>query len=254
MYRKLKILLMLFVVVIAGGCAGVRKGGKSAAATVPAALDYGMVVNDVGLSNITGKGFIIKKGRIELEGTALDGSFGFNARMNSKGNLVASVKGPLGIEAVRLIIVDNDVCVVDRIGKVAYVGKKSSFMEKNSLPEGILETLFGDISVLKPWKSDTLIGRELVIREEGENYKRETGISLDEMKVCREWYSFGQEDAGILFNYNDFRNSEGNKYASEIVINEQQRKITIKISIDDIEIGYDGDIPFTVPSYRRRSI
>jgi len=254
MHGKLKILLLLFVVVTAAGCAGVRKAIKPTATTMPAALDYDMVINDVGVNNITEKGFIIRKGRLELEGTGLDGSYGFNARLNSKGNLVASVKGPMGLEVVRIIIVDNDVCIVDRMGKVAYVGKKSSFMEKNGFPEGMIKTLFGDISVSKPWKSDTLINRELVISEVRENYTKETGISIDEMKVCMERYSFGQEDEEVLFNYGSFRTSEDNKYASEIVIIERQRKILIRLTIEDIEVGFEEDIPFAVPSYRRKSI
>jgi hypothetical protein len=51
-----------------------------------------------------------------------------------------------------------------------------------------------------------------------------------------------------------FRFSEGNKYASEIMISENQRKVSIRIKIEEIEIGYEEIIPFTIPPYERKAI
>jgi hypothetical protein len=254
MHGKIRILVLLSVVVLSGGCSALRKRPASPAAALPAGMDYYALVNAVENSNITGKGFIIRKGRIELEGTEFDGSYGFNARMNNEGDFLASVRGPLGIELIRLIISGDDICLIDRLGKIAYIGKKSAYIEKNGLPGDLLKSIFGDIAVSTPWQGDTITERGLVIKEENENYTRETLICIEEMKVCSERYSLSRANAGIMFNYDEFRLSEGNKYASEIVIREGMRNLLIRIRLDDVVIGYEGDIPLTIPPYTRRTI
>jgi uncharacterized protein YceK len=197
MFRKIKILSILFIIIVTGGCASLRKRAASGKALIPTEMDYNLIVDDVNGWNITGKGFIIRKGRIELEGTGIDGSYSFNAKLNNSGDFMASVKGPLGIELIRLIIVGDDMCLIDRIEKASYVGKKSSLLLRNEMPNDLLKVLFGDITVRNPWKNDTLTGRELIINEEKENYTRETGICIDEMKVCSVRYRFNKDNADI---------------------------------------------------------
>lgn len=239
---------------IAGGCAAIGKKPTTIKNPIVTSLNYNMVMNEVRELNITDNGFIIKKGRIEIEGTGVDGNYGFNARMNTKGDFMASVKGPLGIEMLKLIIVGDDICMTDRIGKTNYIGKKNVFREKNSLPDNFVNIVFGDIAVYETWEIDTVIDNKLIINEVNEDFDLKTGICLNEMKVCSEKCYLRKRDTDILLNFNNFRLSSGNKYASEIVIREGIGNMKITIRIEDMAIGFEGNLNFATPPYKRKPI
>jgi hypothetical protein len=57
-----------------------------------------------------------------------------HARLNAKGDFYASVRGPLGIELARILMVGNEVAAIDRFNRKIYVGKKDAVMKKNGLP------------------------------------------------------------------------------------------------------------------------
>ena len=101
MRKEIKIIIVLTLVMFMSGCAAFRKGKDTGMVTGDVAVDYSTVAATVMNNNITDRGFEIRRGSIELEGTEIEGKFGLHARMNSKGDFYASVRGPLGIELVR---------------------------------------------------------------------------------------------------------------------------------------------------------
>ena len=94
------IIAVLLVVLVISGCAGGKKRRTSEGAG-PEETSYENVLQRVAENNIVTGGFIIQKGSIELKGTPVEGEFGFNAKLNSLGDIVPSVRGPLGIELSR---------------------------------------------------------------------------------------------------------------------------------------------------------
>ncbi len=55
------------------------------------------------------------------------------------------MKGPLGIELIRLIAVGNDIAAISRLERIVYVGKKDAVMKKNGMPEDFIKIIFGDL-------------------------------------------------------------------------------------------------------------
>lgn len=253
MYRTLRILTVLLLIVTIAGCAATRKRSITGKENMPATADYKLILSEVRSNNITDKGFIIRKGRIEIIGTEFDGDYNFNARVNTVGDFLASVRGPLGIEVIRLIISGEDICAIDRLGRTAYVGKKDAVLKRKGIPDDFIKTIFGDISDGQYIVSDSMNKVGLLLTEETDGFKRETSICADKMKICSERYRSELSGTDLLIGFNDFIESEEAKYASEIVITENLRNILIKIYIDEMSVGYSEDIGFTIPAYKRRS-
>ncbi|NLE35551.1 MAG: DUF4292 domain-containing protein [Bacteroidales bacterium] len=205
-------------------------------------------------NNITDRGFEIRRGSIELEGTEIEGKFGLHARMNGKGDFYASVRGPLGIELARLLAVGNDIAAIDRFNRKVYLGKKDAVMKKNGLPVDFMQILFGDLP--EELSGDYTVNsyNEMVMISGNDDFMRELTICTDEMKICREKIDANSTDHLVYLNFYDFKSSGGKKYASRITMEEKKRMFHVKLSIDDLEYGYDSDIEFSLPSYTRENL
>ncbi len=253
MREIVKTSLIIFMIILMSGCAARRKRGSDQP-LVTGDASMMTIISGVRDYNITDNGFVIKRGRIELEGTETDGSFGLNARLNSKGDFFASVRGPLGIELVRLLAVGNDIAMIDRINRTVYVGKRDAVLLKNGMPEDFMKTVFGDLPIVdySNYKTD---GRRLIIDAKGENnLEQEITVCNDEMKVCRERLAYPGTDREITLDFSNFMNSGEIRYASDIVMTDTKRKIRVMLSIDDIVSGFDEEIEFNLPAYKRDTL
>lgn len=246
--------IIALMIIIMAGCSATRKKRT----VVPGGMitDASMltIINGVRDYNITEKGFVIKRGRIELEGTETDGSFGLNVRLNSKGDFFASVRGPLGIELVRLLAVGNDIAMIDRINREVYVGKKDAVMLKNGMPEDFMKTVFGDLPVVD-YSNYKTNGNKLIITAKADNnLEQEITVCTDEVKVCRERLAYSGTDREIILDFSNFMNNGEIRYPSDIIMTDTKRRIRVMLSIDDIVSGYDSDIEFALPAYKRSAL
>lgn len=253
MREVVKTSFIIFMIILLSGCAARRKRSSE---PPPVTGDASMItiINGVRDYNITDGGFVIKRGRIELEGTETDGSFSLNARLNSKGDFFASVRGPLGIELVRLLAVGNDIAMIDRINRTVYVGKKDAVLLKNGMPEDFMKTVFGDLPVVDFINYKTKGNKLIIDAKGGNNLEQEITVCNDEMKVCRERLAYPGTDREITLDFSNFMNSGEMRYASEIVMTDTKRKIRVKLSIDDIVRGFNDDIEFSLPAYKRDTL
>ncbi len=254
MRKLLKTGLITVMIILLAGCSASRKRKSTDAGSMPADATMSAMISSIRSYNITDKGFVIKRGRIELEGTEYDGSYGFNARLNSKGDFYASVRGPLGIELIRLLAVGNDIAAVSRLDRIVYVGKKDAVMQKNGMPEDFIRIIFGDLPETD-FQNYRMEGDRVMVVKSAENgFENEINICLDDLKVCRE--NIGSTTSGhqITIDFNAFTDSGDVKYASEILIKERRRMLQVRLSIEEFASGYDTDIEFNLPSYRRRDL
>ncbi len=254
MYSGLKYLLLIAVVLLLSGCASMRRAKESVPSGGPAGTDYRAMTNNVIDYNITDKGFEIRKGSIELEGTEIEGKFGLHARLNSNGDFYASVRGPLGIELARILIVGNDIAAIDRFNKKIYMGKKDAVMKKNGLPEDFMKILFGDMPELIDADFKSAGNGEISVATGDELFRTEITVCTDEMKICRERIDAEESGHSVYFTFGSFRLTEGRKYASEISMEERTKMFHVKLSIDDLIYGYDSVIEFNLPSYEREKL
>ncbi len=254
MRKILKTGLITVLIIILAGCSASRKRKSSEPGSVPADATISAMISSIRDYNITEKGFVIKRGRIELEGTEYDGSYGFNARLNSKGDFFASVKGPLGIELIRLLAVGNDIAAISRLERIVYVGKKDAVMKKNGMPAEFIKIIFGDLPEMDYQNYRTVGDRELIVKSVDNGFENEINICLDELKVCRENIISTTSDHQITLDFNNFMSSGDVKYASEILMKEKKKMLQVRLSIEEFDSGYDTDIDFNLPSYKRSTL
>ena len=254
MRKKVKISLAFILIVFMTSCSALRKGRMGTETGTNNNMGYDAVIERVIDNNITDEGFILRKGRIEIDGSGLDGSYGFNARYSRSGELNASVRGPLGIELIRLLSIDGEVYLVDRIGRTVYTGRTKEVLRKYGLPDNVIAIIFGDFAS-EGTESYSMAGKErIMVSGEVQNLERVVSICVDEEKVCEEIYRDLLTGNEVQLKYENFRNTEEKKYASEIYLDLKKSNLRIGMKIDELTCGYDEDITFTMPSYKRRSL
>lgn len=243
-----------FLILLVAGCSASRKRKTAEDGAEAGKADYVSMMRTVADNNITERGFVIRRGRIELEGTEFDGNFGLSARLNSKGDFFISVRGPLGIELVRLLSVGDDIAAIDRFNRTVYVGKKEEVLRKNGMPEDFMEIIFGDFQVSDSHIYKPEAGGGLIVSTSDENFDREIRICPEEMKVCGERITAGSSGHEITLDFSEFQSSGDGRYASRILMHEKKRMFHVKLSIEELETDYDADIEFALPSYKRSNL
>ena len=176
-----------------------------------------------------------------------------NARLNSKGDFYCSVRGPLGIELVRLLMVGNDIAAIDRFNRTVYIGKKDEVLRKNGMPDDFMKIVFGDIPAESDMIFNTSRNNEVRLTAGSEDFKREISVCINEMKVCSQVIDANTSDHELYLTFDNFAVSGGKKYASAITMEEKVKMFHVKLFIDDLIYGYDNDIEFNLPSYKRES-
>ena len=127
-----KIVIILFLAIIAGGCYVNRKAANVVT------LSDGVAENETILErterqNITSRGFNIQKAEIEFNNQYGNQKFLASIKFEYPEKYLISLKSRTGIEGVRVFINKDSVFVNDRINKKLYIGY---FNESccNSLP------------------------------------------------------------------------------------------------------------------------
>lgn len=246
--------LVILLILLLAGCSASRRRKSSVPETAGDAVNYSAVAAMVTGNNITDDGFIIRRGKIELDGTSVEGSFGFTARINSDGDFVASVRGPLGIELLRLLAVGNEIAAIDRFNRTVYVGQKDEFLRKNGMPEDFVSILFGDMPELTGATYEAVTANEVLIRIRKSNSERLVNVCVDEMKVCGQKVITRESGEEIAMQFSNFRSDGGKKYASVIEMSEEKKKLHVTVRIDELVPGFNERIEFNLPPYRRSSI
>lgn len=254
MRRALRLALVIVLTILLAGCSASRRRRSAEAGTVIGTADFSAVASMVTGNNITGGGFVIRRGKLEMDGTSVEGTFAFTARINSDGDFVASVRGPLGIELVRLLAVGKEIAVIDRLSRIVYTGNKDEVMRKYGLPGDFLRILFGDMPAMHDARFEARTKNELVVRTEEGNAEREVSICIDELKVCRQTVKSRESGQEIMMLFSDFRSDGGKKYASHIEMREAMRRVHVIVTIEELVADFDENIEFNIPPYRRSSI
>ncbi|MCJ7820908.1 MAG: DUF4292 domain-containing protein [Bacteroidales bacterium] len=212
-------------------------------------LSLGESVKDF---NIAGKGFIIKRANIRFEGTPTEGSVTLIAKVNNKGDFIASIKGPLGIELARAISVDDSVFVVNRMEKVIMSGSREAMLNKAGMPKDIIGIIFGDMpELLFLNESANSTDKEIITRYSYGDYVSEIAVNINDRKVS--WENIETQDGKVLYSlrFNNFKESHATVFPSTIEIDGKEKMFHVKINITDMEIGFRDKIELVLPRYRR---
>ncbi len=245
---------MILILIAATGCSIFKRRPGDKAEPVAGARDYNVIVSDVAVNNFTPSGFEIRKGRVEIDFGDLSGKFALYARLNSKGDFYASVRAPLGIEIARLLVVGEDVAAIDRFNRTVYVGKRGEVLGRYGLPEDFFNILFGDMTVMEFAGYRFTGPYELALKTIENDMEREIIVSLGEMKIIRQIISLNRIGSEVMLSFDKFVSAGGIRYGSEIFVSEKKKNYNVKINIEDLKHGYDADIPFELPSYKREKL
>ena len=256
MRKIIKIIAFCLLVLSVAGCATTRKKkDKQAAEEAISSMDMKTVMTSIRSYNITDDGFTIKKGKIDfIDGTPVEGEYGFTAKLNNEGDFYASVKGPLGIEVLKILAVDNDVCGIIKLTRTVYVGKKDELMQKYGLPEDFFTAIFGDMPDFDFQNTDSIVGNSLILHKDNDKLERLITVCIDEMKVCSEEIYSIKEKKEFSLAFSNFNVSEDRKYASEIDIKQKGEDFHVKLYIETLVPGCNEKIEFNVPSYKSESL
>lgn len=251
---KIRFVILLALIFVLAGCSALKRGKKTDEYELAAEISYSTVIGNVESNNIANGGFEIRKGTIQLEGTEIEGRFGLHARLNSKGDFYGSVRGPLGIELVRMLMVGDDVAAIDRFNRKIYIGKREEVLRKNGLPSDFMSVLFGDIPSEGDLRLISADRDEIVIASGNDDFSRAISICIDYMKVCSQKIEANVSGNEIYMQFGKFGESGGKRYPSEISMEEKKKMFHVKLFIDDLIYGYDSDIELRLPSYKRESL
>ena len=256
MRKIIRIITVALLIILVTGCVATRKKkDRGAGEGAISSMDMNTVATHIRAYNITEDGFIIKKGRIDLiGGTPVEGEYGFTAKLNNEGDFYASVKGPLGIEMVRILAVGNDICGIIKLTRTVYIGKKDELMEKYGLPEDFFKAIFGDLPEIDFTDTDSIVGNNLILQKNNDKLERLITVCLDEMKVCSEDIYSIKEKKQFSLAFSNFAISEERKYASEIDLMQKGEDFHVKLYIETLVPGCSEKIEFNVPSYERESL
>jgi hypothetical protein len=139
-----KIVIILFLSILAGGCSLSRKAGY-----VPSAgslsLESENYLENVIRQNISSKGFFIKKADVELNDQSGKQKFLASIKFEFPDKYLISLKSKTGIEGARIYITKDSLIVNDRVNKRMYFGTKGYLRSKFGLNQSLLPLIFGDL-------------------------------------------------------------------------------------------------------------
>jgi hypothetical protein len=256
MRKIIKIIAFCLLVLSVAGCATTRKKkNRQAAEEAISSMDMKTIMTSIRSYNITADGFTIKKGKIDfIDGTPVEGEYGFTAKLNNEGDFYASVKGPLGIEVLKILAVGNDVCGIIKLTRTVYIGKKDDLMQKYGLPEDFFTAIFGDMPDFDFQNTDSIVGNSLILHKDNDKLERLITFCLDEMKVCSEEIYSIKEKKEFSLAFSNFTVSEDRKYASEIDLKQKGEDFHVKLYIETLVPGCNEKIEFNVPAYKSESL
>lgn len=205
--------------------------------------------------NLLNEGFIIKKAKIEVTSPSFDGEFSFNARVRNDGDFLLSVKGPLGIEIIRIIAVKDSIFAIDRINKIIYQGNRESLGNKLGLPGDIIGIIFGDVPENSSFESAIMDNNDVTnLSYIDGRYKRKLFIRNDILKVIKEIIEEVNSGMVYIIEYEAFREKSGKLYPSDILIQSNEKMFKAGIIIDDIITPFNNKIEVILPGYNRKSL
>ncbi|HUW92857.1 MAG TPA: DUF4292 domain-containing protein [Bacteroidales bacterium] len=252
--RKTGIIILFIISIIFSSCATTRKRDGRMTGTYVESSGYNILTEAKSL-NINPEGFVIKKAEVELRGTQVEGSFNLYAKVNPEGDFFASIRGPLGIELVRAISTGDSVFVINKMSRVILYGSREEILRRSGLPKNLIEIFMGDIPGDVTVSNAIISGSNdfLISYPEG-NYIRDIIVNREERKISEENIKTSGNEPEYLMRFGNFIKRGKKKYPSTIEIKSVGKMFHVKISITELNVGFNERIKVVLPGYRRESL
>ncbi len=204
------------------------------------------ILESVKNQNITNTNFFIQKADIEVITQSGKEKLIGSIKFEYPDKYLISIKSRTGIEGARIYVSDDTILVNDRINRKMYYGSSVYLKRKYGLTTNFLPLIFGDIVLEKNYReskekcSGDKINTDYVVQGVILNYaincKKRKSVFVSQLN------SFVQH--GIEFRYDNFIKSGNILIPTNIVLEEAQYDLKIKINIIKMELPWSGNIEF----------
>jgi hypothetical protein len=253
MYRKKITGLLLLIAIIASytGCSATRRSRtESADGAADAKGSY--LYSDVYENNISNGGFFIAKARIEILIDGTSERFTASVRKDKGGKWLASIRSFAGIEVIRAYADTEQVVILDRLGRAATLLTWEEVGRDLGLSYDILPVLAGDLPELN------ILSRNRLRCSDYTNFpSRNLNMRLlADCSVLRALVIILTDNINgreITVTAGEFSSVGGVDYSSVIEVQEKRGLFHVKLSIDNLEVPWAGDVEFSIPSNYKRN-
>lgn len=232
--------------VMVSGCGVFRKALISGDEPDP---DAGIIMySDIAGNNIATGGLFVRRGRVE---SLVDGErdrFTINLRVSADGIWLVSIRSFAGIEIARIHADREAITILDRLSRRATVIGWDELNRQFGLTYSMLPLIMGDVpenrNLLRkrvecagevPFSVDWA---DVIMTTDCSAFKMTTMILRDN--------AYGRE---VKIRAEGFRISAGGLAYPEIIeVIEEKGIFFIRIALEDVETGWNGNIDFDIPS------
>lgn len=208
--------------------------------------------SDIYNNNISNKGFFVSKAGVEIFMEGNRERFSISVRKDNSGRWLASVRSFAGIEVMRVYADSEQVILLDRLARRATVMNWSELYQDFGLTYSILPVLVGDMPEMRS-QSRTRV------RCDSMNEYSSGTIDFSMLADClrlRPGTMVLKEKGNnreITVTAEQFGAIDGLNYTSVIEVREKGGLFHVKLSIDNLEIPWMGEIEFSIPSNYKRN-
>lgn len=235
--------LTLIFLILLSGCAAYknRQNIFEGAGRLPA-----NTLADIENWNLTKSGFFIQKAEIRILDEGKEQKLLGSLKFNRPGKYLFSIKSLTGLEAARIMITKDTVLINDRINKKLFYGSPENLGRIYGITFEMLPLMLGDIIGNQSYKSGKIECRNDRGKAESkiENRKITYEIDCRNSKILEADVLSEAGNEGLRFNMSKMSRDGDMFFPKQIEIEDLNKTTLIKINIDRIKFGDEGDIIF----------
>ena len=240
-----KVICILLLGLIAGGCSVFRHNG-STGAEITGKINSGNVLEDIENQNLTQNGFFIQKAEIEFNTSDATDKFIASIKFEKPDRYLISLKSRTGIEGARIFISGDSIRMNDRINKKLYSGTSIYLEKKYGFSQSFLPLIFGDLILEKRCKTglEKCIEDKLTLDCQIKGVPLSYVVDCKRLKVIMVDQVKSVNNDGMKISYAKYFNP-GNILIPRIIeFSEINYDIRIKIKVLKIQSSWNGHISF----------
>jgi len=204
------------------------------------------ISGDIQKLNITNTNFYIQKAEIEVINDKKKQKLLGTVKYKNPGEYLVSLRSRAGIEAARFYINKDTILINDRINRKLYYGSAEYLERKYGITSSFLPILLGDFREGNDIASDNnrCVKGNLEAEKEIRNNKIVFNIDCNILKVSKIIVKDYFDSETINLAFDRFSNNGQVIFPQSIIIKDLTNNFSINISIDKVEIPWDGVIDF----------
>lgn len=197
-------------------------------------------------SNLTAYDFNIKRAIIELNNENEKQKLIANIKYRRPGNYLISMRNRTGIEAARIFISRDTILINDRINRKLFYGSAEYIKNKYGLTIDAIPLLLGDfiLDSASYSKEDKCINGKLSFTKLLEDRSITGKINCSNYKILSAMFKDKAGRNEIIMDYSDFSENNGIIFPRSINLSDGDGKLSLSISLSDVELGVNDIINF----------